>query len=71
METGIKKAVRIAGGQSALAAKVGVRPQAVQQWVVEGKVPPRRCASVASAIGHQVSLHELNPDVYPDAYRAA
>jgi DNA-binding transcriptional regulator YdaS (Cro superfamily) len=56
-------AVALAGGQSALAKKLGVKPQAVQQWVAVGRIPPLRVLAVEAATG--VSRKALRPDIYP------
>lgn len=62
--SGAQRAVTAIGGsQSELARLLGVRPQAVQQWVKSGRVPPRRARAVAELTG--IALHELNPDVFP------
>lgn len=66
METGIKKAVCVAGTQTALAELIGVTPQAVQKWVTQGFVPGQRCREVESALGGKVSRYELNPTVFGD-----
>lgn len=56
-------AVDKAGGQSALARKLGVRPQAVQKWCARGIVPPLRALAVEAVTG--VSRKSLRPDLYP------
>lgn len=56
-------AVSLAGGQSALAKKLGVKPQAVQQWVTAGRIPPLRVIAVEKLTG--VSRTALRPDIYP------
>ena len=56
-------AVDKAGGQSALARKLGVKPQAVQKWCASGKIPPLRVLAVEAATG--VSRKKLRPDIYP------
>jgi len=61
----IKRAVQIAGGQSALARFIGVKPQAVQQWVASGRVPPVRVPRIVEAVGGAVSHHDLRPDIFP------
>lgn len=63
--TAIKKAVEIVGSQSALAEILGVRPQAVQQWVAAGSVSHKRVIAVEKATGGIVSRQELRPDLYP------
>jgi DNA-binding transcriptional regulator YdaS (Cro superfamily) len=63
---GIDRVIEIVGSQSELARRLNVTQQAVQQWVEAGTVPPRRCAEVAAIVENQVSLHQLNPDVFPN-----
>jgi DNA-binding transcriptional regulator YdaS (Cro superfamily) len=58
----IERAVDAAGGQLALAKKLGVSYQAVQKWLRSG-VPADRVLAVESATG--VSRHDLRPDIYP------
>lgn len=65
MKSAIQKAVDAMGGQSALARKVKVTPQRVQQWVKSGKVPAERVLEIESATAYAVSRHELRPDIYP------
>lgn len=66
MESAIEKVLKVVGSQSELARLVGVKPQAVQQWVATGKVPPRRVIAVVRATGNRVTPHELAPDIYPE-----
>lgn len=66
----IEKAVSIVGGQTALAAKLKIRPQAVQQWVAAGSVPVRRVIAIEQATNGEVSRHELRPDIYPEDHAA-
>lgn len=56
-------AVAQAGGQTALARKLKVKPQAVHQWLAAGRVPPLRVLAVEAASG--VSRKALRPDIYP------
>jgi len=67
METGIQKAVRLAGSQTALARKLQVKPQAVQKWVAQGYAPGERCRAIEEELGGEVSRYELNPDVFGDS----
>lgn len=67
METGIAKAIRLAGSQTALGTMLGVTPQAVQKWAAQGSVPGERCREVESALNGQVTRYELNPAVFGDA----
>lgn len=58
----IERAVKAAGGQQALADKMGVKYQAVQKWV-RTRVPAERVLAIETATG--VSRHDLRPDLYP------
>lgn len=51
------------GGLGPVAEKVGVRYQAIQQWLKRGKVPAERVIAMEQATG--ISRHELRPDIYP------
>lgn len=64
-ESAIARAVSVAGGQSAMARELGLRPQAVQRWVATGTVPAVRVLDVERIAGGKVSRHELRPDIYP------
>lgn len=57
------------GGLGPVAEKVGVRYQAIQQWLKRGKVPAERVIAMEQATG--ISRHELRPDIYPDDRKAA
>ena len=58
--SGIEQAVELAGSQTQLARQIGVTPQAVQQWVERGYVPPRRVPKVTEITGIPACL--LNPE---------
>ena len=66
--TAVKRAIEAAGGQQALAKKVGVKYQAVQKWV-RNRVPAERVLAIEAATG--VSRSDLRPDLYPRASRAS
>lgn len=66
METGVEKAVRLAGSQTALANRLGISPQAVQKWVDQGYVPADRCRDVETELGGEVTRYELNSKVFGD-----
>jgi DNA-binding transcriptional regulator YdaS (Cro superfamily) len=53
-------AINLMGTSNALAAAIGVTPQALSQWK---RVPPLRVLDVERASG--VPRHELRPDLYP------
>lgn len=65
--TAIQKAAQAAGGQSALARKIGCTPQAVQRWCKTGNVPADRVVAVELAVDGAVSRTELRPDLYVPA----
>jgi DNA-binding transcriptional regulator YdaS (Cro superfamily) len=58
----LEQAIRAAGGQTALARRLGVSYQAISQW---DRVPPLRVLEVEAATGGAVTRHELRPDLYP------
>jgi DNA-binding transcriptional regulator YdaS (Cro superfamily) len=64
METGIKKAVRLAGNQTALAVPLGVTPQAVQKWVAQGFAPAERCREIERLFKGAVRRCDLNPAIF-------
>jgi DNA-binding transcriptional regulator YdaS (Cro superfamily) len=53
------RAIRLAGGPRALAARLRVVPSAVTQWV---RVPVRHARAVAQITG--LALYEIRPDVW-------
>lgn len=64
METGIAKAIRIAGSQTALGNLLGLTPQAIQKWAAQGAVPGERCRELEAKLNGQVTRYELNPVVF-------
>lgn len=61
----IQRAAELAGGQSALARKLGCTSQAVSKMCSTGRVPAERVLAVESAVSGAVTRHELRPDLYP------
>jgi len=59
----MQKAIDKAGGQSALARELKVKPQSVHEWAARGFPPPGRVLPIEKFTG--VSRHELRPDLYP------
>jgi DNA-binding transcriptional regulator YdaS (Cro superfamily) len=56
----LSKAITLMKTSTALAAAVGIRPQAISQW---DRVPVGRVLAVEAATG--IPRHELRPDIYP------
>lgn len=61
----LQKAIDLAGSQSELARRVGVKQQHVWKWLNRNKrgVPGEYVIPIEEATG--VSRHELRPDLYP------
>jgi DNA-binding transcriptional regulator YdaS (Cro superfamily) len=60
----IERACDIAGGQAALARKIGVHVSFPNQWVKGRRpVPAERCPSIEKATARQVTCEQLRPDV--------
>jgi len=72
--TVISKAVEQAGGQTALAAAIGVSQQMVWQWVNGRRpVPAKYCIAIEQTPGVTQTRYDLRPDVFgasPDAKAA-
>lgn len=66
METGIAKAIRLAGSQTALGKLLDLSPQAIQKWAAQGVVPGDRCREVETKLDGKVTRYELNPAVFGD-----
>ena len=58
------RAVSLAGGQTALARRIGKSPAHVAQWLRRGRVGPTACIPIETAVGGQVTRYELRPDVF-------
>lgn len=59
----VQIAINAAGGQVALAERVGVRQQSISEWLKRERIPAERVLAVETATG--VSRHDLRPDLYP------
>jgi len=59
----INKAIKIAGGQSALARQVGCTYQVVQHWIANGYAPAKWFKAIETATGGQVSRMDLLSDL--------
>lgn len=58
------RAVTLAGGQSALARRIGKTQSHVAQWLRRGRAGPTACIAIETAVGGQVTRYELRPDVF-------
>ena len=58
----LKQSIAAAGGMKAMAENLGVRYQAIQQWLARGRPPAERCLAIEKLTG--VSRYDLRPDVY-------
>lgn len=61
----LKRAVEIAGGQTALAKKLGITQARVWNWLNRDKVLPGEFAIPIERVTG-VTKHELRPDLYPE-----
>lgn len=58
----IERASEEVGGQSALAEKLGLSPQAVYQWAKGSRpVPPDRCVDIERVTAGAVTRRDLRP----------
>jgi DNA-binding transcriptional regulator YdaS (Cro superfamily) len=59
----LQKAIKKAGGKPALAARLGVLPQHINNWLARG-VPAARCLDIEGAADGVVTRYDLRPDVF-------
>jgi DNA-binding transcriptional regulator YdaS (Cro superfamily) len=57
----LKAAIRLAGGQTALARTLGIRAPSIIGW--GDTAPLSRCAAIEAATGGAVRADDLRPDV--------
>lgn len=63
----IEAAVAVAGSQSELARRIGVRQGYVWRWLRANKVPAERVLAIEAATHGAVTRHDLRPDVFGPA----
>jgi Uma2 family endonuclease/DNA-binding transcriptional regulator YdaS (Cro superfamily) len=63
MTTALQLAIKLAGGQTALAARIGRTQGHVSKWLERNFIPPDAVLPIENATG--ISRHELRPDIYP------
>lgn len=69
MNEAIKRAIEIAGGQSALAIRCGVTQPAVHKWATGKSRPDAITAQkIEAATNGEVSRIDLRPDIYGQEY---
>jgi Uma2 family endonuclease/DNA-binding transcriptional regulator YdaS (Cro superfamily) len=64
MTTALQLAVKIAGSQTALAAKIGRTQGHISKWLQRDFVPPDVVLAIERVTG--ISRHDLRPDLYPE-----
>lgn len=62
----LARAVQIAGGQAALAEKIGKKQAHIAMWFKRKKVPAEVCADIEGATDGAVKREQLRPDVFRD-----
>lgn len=72
----LQVAIDKAGGQAALAARIGVKQQLVWNWLNRGNaVPPEHCAAIEQATEGTVTRRDLRPEdwarIWPELAQAA
>lgn len=62
----LKKAIKLVGGQSALARAIGVQQPHIFNWLNRNKkVPASHVISIERATNGEVTRFDLRPDIYP------
>jgi len=62
----LKRAIRITGGQSALARGLGVKQGQVWNWLNrDGLVPGGKAIPIEKLTNGEVTRYQLRPDLYP------
>lgn len=67
----LERAIEIAGGQSALAEKIGKKQAHVAMWLRRRKVPAEVCVDIEGATNGAVTRESLRPDVFRQPRRKA
>ncbi|MHB1564115.1 MAG: Cro/CI family transcriptional regulator [Leptospirillum sp.] len=49
------------GNQSILARSLGIKPQAVQQWIARGQIPIRRAIQIERLTDGKIRLDDMLP----------
>ena len=64
MSAPLERAITIVGGLTALAKRIGTRPNVIVHWRKRG-IPAERVLSIEKATEAEVTRYELRPDIYP------
>jgi DNA-binding transcriptional regulator YdaS (Cro superfamily) len=64
MDSIVDIVIERAGGQGALARRLGVTTAALSQWRTKRRIPAERVLAVSRLTG--LSPNTLRPDIYPD-----
>lgn len=59
----VRKAIEVAGGQTALAKAIGVTQGHVSSWLRRGNVPADKVIKIEAVTN--IPRYELRPDVFP------
>lgn len=65
-ELPVRRAIRLAGGPTALARQLATTQSRVSNWSVRGRVPAECVLDVEAALDGRVTRYELRPDIYGD-----
>lgn len=60
----LERAVKIAGGQTALAEKIGKTQPQIAMWLKRRTVDPTACIPIETATDGAVTRYDLRPDVF-------
>jgi len=68
MSSGLKRAIKIVGTQTALARILGVRQGHIWSWLHRSQAPVTKVVAISHATGWKVTPHELRPDAFPNPW---
>lgn len=64
-ETAIEKAVRLLGGQTETARRLGgIKQQLVGYWIKSGRCSPKFAVGIENITSGKVTRYDLRPDVF-------
>lgn len=68
-KTPLERAVKAAGGQTALAARINRAQGHVYYWLRHAKngVPPSVAIEIEAALNGEITRHDLRPDIFGPA----